>query len=254
MAVAARYLDDYEIPPGDVGTGSPLSSPDAFLEGDDDDSIPDLIPAVQDLDESIGSSNRVATDGSQTLHVRRHRAPDDQQEVFTEFQNLTTLNFGMHVLLGVLLGRSDYPLIMFLAILGIVVVEHHVIACDNILPERHLASEWGSGLLFASHYAPFAIQRQAFDQIRRMLFGGRRETSEVLTLSRAMNLALQELVNQTGSDVTGGTGMQDQAGRDEFSAEDVGGTSEVKIEYIDEEEDEEEDEEDYVLVEDTARC
>ncbi|KAG7006962.1 hypothetical protein G7Y79_00012g032980 [Physcia stellaris] len=245
MAVAARYLDD------DAGTGSPLSSPDAFIEGDDDDSIPDLIPAVQDPDESIGSSNRVATNGTQTLHIRQHRAPDAHQELSTESQNLTTLDVGMHILLGVLLGQSDYPLIIILAILGIVVVEHHVMTCDHVLRERPLASEWESGLLFASRYAPFAIQRRAFAQIRRMLFGGRRETSEVRNLSWAMDIALRDYVERAGGDVCRGMEAQDHAGQNEASEGIVGGTSEIKIEEIDEED---EDEEDYVFVEDTAQC
>ena len=245
MAVAARYLDER------AGTGSPLSSPDPFIEGDDDDSIPDLIPAFQDLDESTGCSNRVATDGVETLHARRHRAPDAQQEHSSEFQNLTTLDAGMHVLLGVLLGQSDYPLIICLAILGIVVVEHHVMTCDHVFRERHLASEWESGLLFASRYAPFAVQRQAFDQIRRVLFGGRRETAEVQTLSWAMDLALRDYVERAGGDDARGMEAQDYAGQEEASEGIVGGTSEIKIENVDEED---EDEEDYVFVEDTAKC
>ena len=255
LEVATRYLDDRVIPRVDAVIDKLVSSPDASVMGDDDDSIPDLIPGDQDLDESTAHTDRAATQGTraQTPHVLRHRARNDQREaVSEEFRNPITLNSGMHVLLGILLGQLDHPFLIFFAVLGIVAVEHHATAYDNVLLEQYLASERKPGLLFASRYAPFAAQSQILDRMRRKQSGGRRETPEIQNLSGAMNSALSHHVQRAGGAVVREMEAQDQAGQNEASVEDVGGMSEIKIETIDEED--EEDEEDYELVEGTSRA
>lgn len=255
VAFAVRYLDDYEMPVIDDDTGSPVHSPDASIEGDDGDSIPDLVPGNQDLDESTAVlegddddsipdlvpgyrnldefTDRVAAERKQA----RHRAPNHQQEIAaTELQFRATLRFAMNVLCGVVLAQLVDSLIIFLALVGVVLFDCYAVACEGLVLKQYIISKCKSGLRFALRYARFPILRQK-------PFGRRWVINEVRTLrthSWAMDLAFEEFVERACSDAAGGMGMQDQAGRDEGLEEGVGSTSEVRIENV--------DEEDYVVV------